>query len=62
MEHLMSKDTARRLAAFLRFLDTDSGAADRLLAAWREYDQELGHDPDSCPICQADSITDSIAE
>ena len=60
MEHLVSKNTARRLDSFLSFLEAKPSIGRKLLAAWREYDQNNEHDADSCPICKAERIADSI--
>ena len=60
MEHLVSKDTARRLGSFLSFLEANPSLGRKLLAAWREYDQNSEHDVETCPICKAEGIADSI--
>jgi DtxR family Mn-dependent transcriptional regulator len=60
MEHLVSTDTARRLGSFLSFLEANPSVGQKLLAAWREYGRNNEHDADSCPICKAERIADSI--
>lgn len=62
MEHLLSNETARRLMAFLRFLDADSTRRRRLLQEWRAFDAGCNHDPSDCPscsggVCVADALT-----
>lgn len=62
MEHLLSNTTAQRLISFLRFLDSDTRAAQRFHDAWREFDAACSHEPDSCPSCETDCLAENLEE
>lgn len=61
-EHLISKDTARRLALFLRFMDSDSNAGRKFAAAWRAFEKSCDGQADACAICDAECLADLITE
>lgn len=61
-EHLISRDTARRLASFLRFLDAETGAGRKFLAEWRAFEKSCARRPDECTICDSDCIAEALGE
>ncbi len=62
LEHLVSNETARRLVAFLRFIDDERGAGRELLARWRAANGECAHAPAQCPSCQSDCLAARVAD
>ena len=45
IEHLVSNDTAERLARFVRFLSSNDPSAEAFLRAWHLYGGPGEHDP-----------------
>jgi Mn-dependent DtxR family transcriptional regulator len=62
LEHLVSNETARRLVAFLRFIDDEGGAGRELLARWRAAGGECAHVPAQCPSCENDCLAARVAD
>jgi DtxR family Mn-dependent transcriptional regulator len=62
MEHLTSNETARRLVAFFRFLDSQQQAAHDFLSTWRAFDRSCEHNPESCPTCETECMADNVQE
>jgi Mn-dependent DtxR family transcriptional regulator len=62
MEHLTSNETARRLVAFLRFIDTRSESVREFLAAWRAADPACDRSPEGCPTCETKCMADDMSE
>lgn len=60
MEHLISAETAGRLVAFLRFVDSDQPRKDAFLAAWNAFESSCGHKPGECPICEGECIASAV--
>jgi len=56
IEHLVSNETANRLARFLRFVTSTDARAAAFLAAWNEYGEPCDHDPSACPACNVDCV------
>ncbi len=51
LEHLTSNETARRLVAFFRFVDSHDAIVRDFLARWQNFEQSCGSDPQACPTC-----------
>jgi DtxR family Mn-dependent transcriptional regulator len=62
IEHLIGFRTTRRLAQFLRFIESDDERARGFLAAWREFDATCEHDPEVCPACDLECVRDICDE
>jgi Mn-dependent DtxR family transcriptional regulator len=58
IEHLISDDTAQRLARFVRFITSDDPSAEAFLRAWRLYSEPCEHDPSGCPACNLDCLSE----
>jgi len=56
IEHLVSNETADRLARFLRFMAADDQPTTAFLDAWGQYNQPCDHDPAGCPACNVDCL------
>ncbi|MHC4094358.1 MAG: metal-dependent transcriptional regulator [Planctomycetota bacterium] len=56
IEHLISSETADRLAAFLRFVASNDKRTTAFLAAWNLYNEPCDHDPAGCPACNVDCL------
>lgn len=52
IEHLIGRETALRLGAFVRFLQSDCPAARSFQHAWTEYGEPCGGEPTRCPPCK----------
>lgn len=61
LEHLVSNEAARRLLAFLRFLDTPGSDAERFVRAWQAADDECAAGPSACPNCQTECLAEHLA-
>ncbi|MBU0641460.1 MAG: metal-dependent transcriptional regulator [Planctomycetes bacterium] len=62
MEHLLSESTARRLASFLRFVDTDKHVGRKFASAWRNFQETGDGAANACPLCETDYLTDRLTE
>lgn len=62
IEHLVSRETADRLARFLRFIGSDDERARQFLAAWGRYNDPGNHNPPSCPPHDADDLASLCEE
>jgi len=51
VEHLLSNDTAQKIVAFLRFIDSGGRPVRDFLAAWRTANPACEHQPAECPSC-----------
>ena len=60
MEHLISAETAGRLVAFLRYVDSDQPSKNAFLAAWKDFESTCGHEPGDCPICEGDCMANAV--
>ena len=57
IEHLVSLATADKLGQFVRFVDSGDPRARAFLDGWRDYHESCAHDPDACPACQTECLT-----
>ena len=55
-KHLISAETAERMARFIRFVHAHPEHARGFLAAWREDQEACTREPDACPACQDDCL------
>lgn len=62
IEHLISRPTAEKLIAFLRFTDSDAPVVRQFRAALRDADAACGHEPRRCPSCDTGCLADTIRE
>jgi len=62
IEHLISNDTAQRLARLVRFITSGDPSAEAFLRAWRQYSQPCEHDPAGCPACNLDCLVELCAK
>ena len=62
VEHLISHETAQRLADFIRLLSSNDAAAVSFMSRWRTYTAPCGHDPAECPACSTSCVTVICAE
>jgi Mn-dependent DtxR family transcriptional regulator len=51
IEHLVSNETAERLARFMRFVKSNDPRALAFRAAWANFNDCDEHDPAKCPAC-----------
>ncbi len=51
IEHLVSSETAERVAQFLRFLDSGDPSSEHFRKALAEFDEPCSGDTSSCPCC-----------
>ena len=58
IEHLVSNDTAERLARFVRFLSSNDPSAEAFLRAWQLYGGPGEHDPGGSPADNMDSLVE----
>ncbi|HUU85904.1 MAG TPA: metal-dependent transcriptional regulator [Phycisphaerae bacterium] len=58
IEHLVSDDTARRLARFVRFITSGDPSAEAFLRAWQLFSEPCEHDPTGCPACNMDCLVE----
>ncbi|MCP4250139.1 MAG: metal-dependent transcriptional regulator [bacterium] len=56
IEHLVSDETAERLARFLRFVGSGDERAQAFVEAWGAYNEPCDHDPEGCPACDVDCL------
>ncbi len=61
IEHLISNETADRLASLLRFAFSDDRAAQAFMRAWNKFQKPCDHDPAGCPACNMECLV-SICE
>lgn len=62
LEHLVSNATAQRLLSFLRFLDSEPGRGRQFVEAWRVFNAECEHAPDTCPSCDTECLATHIKQ
>lgn len=62
IEHLVSLTTAEKLGRFVRFIESGDPRAAAFLAGWRDYHESCTHDPEVCPACQAECLTQICTE
>jgi DtxR family transcriptional regulator, Mn-dependent transcriptional regulator len=62
IEHLISGDTARRIIAFFRFLDSREGPTPEFLSTWRAYETECDQRPEGCPTCEDKCMAKDVSE
>lgn len=60
LEHLLSNETARRMSAFLRFLDADGGRGREFVAAWRVAAEQCAPMPSQGPRCDTERPSQTI--
>src|SRR5262245_60176355 len=60
LEHLISNETARRIIAFLRFVDSDQNRSRGFRAAWHDFDAACSHEPSACPSCTTGCMAESV--
>jgi len=60
LEHLVSNETAQRMLAFLRFVDTTAGRGRELVAEWRAFDATCACDPAACPVCDTECLDQNV--
>jgi DtxR family Mn-dependent transcriptional regulator len=56
IEHLVSNETADRLASFLRFISSGDPAAAAFVRAWGRFKEPCDHDPEGCPACNLECL------
>ncbi|MEP0847483.1 MAG: metal-dependent transcriptional regulator [Phycisphaerae bacterium] len=61
LEHLISNETARRMVAFLRFVDSNGARVQSFLKAWAEFDRSCDHQPAACPTCQTSCMAEKVS-
>ena len=54
LEHLLSNETARKMLAFLRFLEADGGRGREFLATWRAAAEQCMQMPGQGPRCDTE--------
>ncbi len=59
-EHLISAETAEKMARFLRFAHGRPEAARPFIEAWRASVDSCEHDPQSCPACQDECLREVV--
>lgn len=62
IEHLIGPRTARRLAQFLRYAQSDDARARAFMAGWSQFNAACERDPDECPACVRECLDDLYAE
>lgn len=62
MEHLVSNETAQRLIAFLRFVESDEPTCGAFLRAWSASDAACNHEPTRCPSCETECLSKKVEE
>lgn len=60
IEHLISKESARRIVSLLRFFDSGDQAVTQFVAALRRFDPSCGGNMDACPSCQSTCLAESV--
>ncbi len=56
IEHLISNETANRLAKFFRLVTSNDEVAESLMAAWSKFNKPCDHNPNGCPACNVDCL------
>ena len=56
IEHLVSNETAERLARFMRFVRSDDEHVITFREAWKTFTDPCEHDPSNCPACNLDCV------
>jgi DtxR family Mn-dependent transcriptional regulator len=59
-EHLISGETAEKIARFLRFWHHNPDAVDRFMDAWKADREECESDPESCPACRDECLREVV--
>lgn len=62
MEHLTSNETAWRLAAFFRFIDSQETPAREFLSTWRAFDRASDRNRESYPARETECTADNVPE
>jgi Mn-dependent DtxR family transcriptional regulator len=62
LEHLVSNQTAHRLLAFMRFLDSDAKRGQGFVEAWHTFEHGCERRPEGCPSCENACLAQQIAE
>ena len=58
IEHLVSNETAQRLARFVRFVSSNDPSAEAFVRAWQLYCEPCEHDSAGCPACNMDCLVE----
>jgi len=61
LEHLLSNQSAERLVAFLRFLDSNAERGAAFVQAWRAADATCIGIPEHCPTCETDCLAANVS-
>ena len=62
IEHLISNETAERLAKFVRLVNSGDKRAAAFNSAWRKYNDPCDHNPEGCPACNFDCLLNLCRE
>ncbi len=62
IEHLVSHETADRLARFLRFISSDDAKAQAFVDAWGLFKEPCDHNPSGCPACNIECLVNICEE
>ena len=60
LEHLVSNQTARRMLAFLRYLDSQPAHGREFLQAWRASDPRCDANPGKCASCETACLAATV--
>ncbi len=61
IEHLISNETADRVARFMRFVESDHPSAHTFLRTLKGFDQPCNGDVEHCPVCEGECLVSELA-